>query len=126
VDAHVPAAGRGGECVMAEDPYAETVRLLRDVTANYDAATEGMFRGGVSGLTEPAGPPAFEDIEDAIEEMDYLAEMQRKLEVVALYALGKLGSDSAHKAIEEADAGWLHEAILRRAIETLPAAGGDA
>jgi hypothetical protein len=50
--------------------------------------------------------------------------MLRELEDVGLSALCRLARlsdpDDAFQAIDEADAGWLREVILNRAIETLP------
>ena len=50
--------------------------------------------------------------------------MLRELEDVGLSALCRLARlsdpDDAFRAIDEADAGWLREVILNRAVETLP------
>jgi hypothetical protein len=88
---------------MADDDlYADTVALLRDVSANYHAASE---------IHDESGRPA----------------MVREIAGVALRALDRLeaarGSAIAQEAINESGAAWLGEEILFRTERAL--AGRD-
>jgi hypothetical protein len=71
--------------------YDETVRLLRDVSANYHSATA---------IEDESGRPI----------------MERQIAEVGLRAIAKLerdqGRDAAERAVEEAGAGWLGEEQL--------------
>jgi hypothetical protein len=102
------------------DIYSQTVRLLRDISRNHAAAAADMCRGGES----PADPPG---AEQPPQELEDLGAMLRELEDVGLSALCRLARvsdpEDAFRAIDEADAGWLREVILNRAVETVPTQG---
>lgn len=100
-----------------DDPYADTVQLLRDAGLNQEAAARVMFAGrpvdtDPEVLSEPAVAP---------EEFRALAATGRQSEDVALRALVALaeqqGPRTAQRAIVEAGADWLW--VLLRAFETV-------
>jgi hypothetical protein len=99
------------ECftVRPIEVYAETVTVLRDVSARHAATAAKM-----SADTE------FEDCRELA--VAACCEALEELEDAALRVLCRLvhesSVESAFGAIEAAGAGWLREVILNRAIET--------
>jgi hypothetical protein len=108
------------------DIYSQTVRLLRDISRNHAAAAADMCRGCPEALPEPEGAAA-PGGERPARELEDLGAMLCELEDVGLSALCTLARagdpDDAFHAIEDADAGWLREVILNRAVETVFASG---
>ena len=107
----------------SKDIYAETVRLLRDVSRNHAAAAADMCSRAIRELGErPADPPA-PPTEPPSLEVEDLGAMLRDLEDVGLSAICRLARVSddreAFNAIDEAGAGWLRGVILNRAVETV-------
>jgi hypothetical protein len=109
-----------------DDIYSQTVRLLRDISRNHAAAAADMCRGCPETPPEPRGAAAA-PVEPPPRELEDLGAMLRELEDVGLSALCRLARagdpDDAFRAIDDADAGWLREVILNRAVETVPARG---
>jgi hypothetical protein len=103
------------------DIYSQTVRLLRDISRNHAAAAADMCRGCPETPPEPRSAAA---AEQPPRELEDLGSMLHDLEDVGLSALCRLARvgdpDDAFHAIDDADAGWLREVILNRAVETVP------
>jgi hypothetical protein len=120
------------------DIDSQTVTLLQDISRNHAAAAADMCRSGleeampedVSATRPPSGPqPSGEPaglggpIEPAVsQEVEDLGAMLRELEDLGLSALCRLARlsdpEAAFHALDDAQAGWLRDVILNRAVET--------
>jgi hypothetical protein len=108
---------------MAEDIYAETVQLLRDIATNQRAVDRAMFAGRPVDLNDPIEVLAEAAVEP--EEFRRLAATGRQIEDTALRALSALADRNPRRAQEAVDeAGGDRLWILLRALETVPTEGG--
>ena len=87
----------------------ETVHLLERVSTDRASVAERFEQVRASAFSAP--------------EAETLGSLLRELENMALRALSGLlrhaDVETVHKAIGQADAGWVHELVLNRACETL-------